>query len=264
MPSCLIIQHAVPEPPFAISDAMDRAGIEVVLVRTFADDRLPDTLAGFSGLVVMGGPMSASSDENFATRSDEVRLMAEALDEGVPTLGVCLGAQMLALAGGGEVVVGEAGPEVGWARVYLADEARADPLFADLPSELTVLHWHEDTYRPPATAVTLASSDRYDQQAFRCGTLAWGMQFHVEVDLGAVEGFLAAFPDDPRLAGTTAELVGAEAPSALAALERYRTVLLDRFAALVAGPAARRDRLSLSGAPYISGRTRHTGGDGRR
>jgi GMP synthase-like glutamine amidotransferase len=263
MPSCLIVQHVVPELPFAIADAMDRAGVEVVVVRTFVGDRLPVSLAGSSGLVVMGGPMSASSDENFATRRDEVRLMAEALREGVPTLGVCLGAQLLALAGGGEVVAGEAGHEVGWAPVYLADEARADPLFAGLPSELTVLHWHGDTYRPPAGAVTLASSDHYREQAFRCGPRAWGIQFHIEVDLAAVEGFLAAFPDDAVLAGTTVEQVGVEAPGALAQLGRYRTVILDRFAALVAVPAVGRGRISISGAPYISGRTTYSGGDQR-
>ena len=93
--------------------------------------------------------------------------------------------------------------------------------------------------------MTLASSDRYREQAFRCGTRAWGMQFHVEVDLGAIEGFLAAFPDDAILAGTTVEQVGAGAPGALAELGRYRTVILDRFAALVAVPAAGRDRLSI-------------------
>ena len=140
------------------------------------------TFPAFDGIVVMGGPMSAYSDEGFPTRRRELELLADALVRGVPTLGVCLGAQLLALAAGGRALAGKVGPEVGWAPVEFTEHAKEDSLLAGLPRQIIVLHWHGDTFELPPHAVELAASPLYRGQAFRVGSQAWGFQFHLEVD----------------------------------------------------------------------------------
>jgi GMP synthase-like glutamine amidotransferase len=233
MPSCLVIQHVEPERPYAISDALDVTGTDVIVRRVDANDFLPQRIGDFDGLVIMGGPMSATSDEGFLTRERELDLLAQALDLGLPTLGVCLGAQLLAIAAGGRVLAGPTGPEIGWAPVRLRSAAASDPLFSIAPAELQVLHWHGDTYELPPGAVHLASSISYPHQAFRVGDSAWGLQFHIEVDEAAVDAFLRKFGHEVLAAGTTPETIRKATPGALSELRPHRDALLGRFAALV-------------------------------
>ena len=128
--------------------------------------------------------------------------------------------------------MGRLGPEVGWGPVEL--RARDDPLFNDLPDQLTVLHWHGDTYERPPGAVLLATNATYREQAFRCGPRAWGLQFHIEVDRRAIDNFLQAFGDDVAAGGTTPDAIAAASSAAITALTPYRTRVLERFARLVA------------------------------
>jgi GMP synthase-like glutamine amidotransferase len=236
MPCCLAIQHVEPECPFAIGDAFESAGVSVEVRRVFAGDGLPPDLDGYRALVVMGGPMSAARDDGFPTRGAEMGLLAQALDRQIPVLGVCLGAQLLALAAGGSVHTGPA-PEIGWGQIELTRAADTDPLFAGAPSTLTVLHWHGDTYVRPPGAVQLASSQAYAEQAFRVGAVAWGLQFHLEVEGPAVDGFAAAFADEVRGAGLDPALIRSETARALDHLTQHRDTVLDRFAGLAAGAA---------------------------
>jgi GMP synthase-like glutamine amidotransferase len=233
MTSCLVIQHVEPEKPYKIAEALDRAGVDVVLCETFSGQTLPE-LDLFDGLVVMGGPMSATSDEGFPSRKTEIGLLTEALDRRIPTFGVCLGAQLLALAAGGEVTKGAAGPEIGWGTVQLSGAAASDALLSGLPGDLGVLHWHGDTFTLPKGAVNLATSVTYSQQALRYGSRAWGLQFHIEIDGQAVEAFLNAFGADAFAANTTPDAIRAGTPDAVASLWPFQSRILDRFASLVA------------------------------
>jgi GMP synthase-like glutamine amidotransferase len=244
MPSCLVIQHVEPERPYGIDVALVKAGVEVMLWRAYAADPLPRELDSLDGLVVMGGPMSAADDEGFPTRRQEIAVLARAVRSGMPTLGVCLGAQLLAIAAGGEVMAGASSMEVGWAPIHLTDLAANDPLFAAAPEKLTVLHWHGDTYRLPAGAVRLASSELYPEQAFRVGARAWGLQFHLEVDEYAVNAFLAAFEGDAALGGTSPGEIRNATREALDALAPYRRDVLGHFAAIVAGGEASQSEVS--------------------
>jgi GMP synthase-like glutamine amidotransferase len=234
MASCLVIQHVEPESAFAIADSLVDAAVTVDVRRVFAGDPLPVDLSGFDGLVVMGGPMSAGSDEGFASRPAELTLLADALARGRPTLGVCLGAQLLAVAGGGSVSVGAAGPEVGWDTVRLLDSCHTDALFSGLPEALTVLHWHGDTFELPPGSVRLMSNHHYANQAFRLGDAAWGVQFHIEVTAEAVNGFVRAFATEAAGAPGGGMRISRSAPGVLAGLESPRRQVFDRFAALVA------------------------------
>ncbi len=235
MANCLIVQHVEPEPSWAIGTALARADIHTDVCRTFAGDSVAPDASGYDGVVVMGGPMSACSDHQFASRQSEVVLLRDALARALPTLGVCLGAQLLALAAGGSVYPGADGPEVGWSEVELLRTSHGDALFAGFPHRLPVLHWHGDTFDLPAGAHRLAHNRRYPNQAFRVGEAAWGLQFHLEVTAAAVEGLLDAFPSDvARAPGGVAAVREATAAS-LSALVPWRDLAFDRFAALVGG-----------------------------
>jgi GMP synthase-like glutamine amidotransferase len=229
-PTALVVQHLEPEGPALIGVALLAAGVAVRVVRTDRGETLPGDVDGLAGLVVMGGPMSARSDDGFPSRRAEIDLLRAAVDAGLPTLGVCLGSQLLSAAGGGAVESGSE-LEVGWGPVTLSDAAARDPLLAGLDAEMPVLHWHGETFTLPPAAVLLASSDRYPHQAFRLGPAAWGLQFHLEVDAAAVDRFVDAFgseADDPAA-------IRADAPGWLARSAPVQHRVLGRFARLVAG-----------------------------
>jgi GMP synthase-like glutamine amidotransferase len=238
MPSCLVIQHVSPERPYAIGDSLADGGVTVDLRRVFAGDPLPDDLSGHDGLVVMGGPASANLDDGFPTRRAEIALLAEGVQRQVPVLGVCLGAQLLAIATGGSAFPGDAGPEIGWGPVTLAPAAADDPLLGSAgTTTLEVLHWHGDTFRLHPDAVVLASNDRYANQAFCVGSRAWGLQFHVEVDGPGVQAMVAAFGDEAKVNDDGPAGILDRAPAVLAALTPVRDRFVGAFVELIGLPA---------------------------
>jgi GMP synthase-like glutamine amidotransferase len=234
LPTCLVVQHVAPESAFAIGDVLVEADITVETCRVFDGVAVPDNARDFDGIVVMGGPMSAASNDGFPSRPAEVGLLAGALDAAIPTLGVCLGAQILAVAGGAAVYPGGAGPEIGWGAVSLGPACANDPLFTGLTGDLTVLHWHGDTFDLPPGALHLASNGNYPNQAFRLGDAAWGLQFHLEVTELAVKGFISNFGADAAHLPDGPGGIEAGAPSAVRALELVRQRVFGRFADLVA------------------------------
>lgn len=232
--ACLVVQHAEPETAGLLGSALERHGVELDVRCVFAGAALPDDLSGHRGLLIMGGTMSAYLDDGFPTRRHELKLLGQAVAGGVPTLGVCLGAQLLAVAGGGEVRRGAAGPEIGWGRVALTEAAIDDPLLAGLPGTFPVLHWHGDTFDPGPAGTILASNDRYMAQALRVGEVAWGLQFHLEVDEPQVAAFVSAFAEDAgRAEGGAAGIVSGSA-RALAELGPAARLVATRFAEMVA------------------------------
>jgi GMP synthase-like glutamine amidotransferase len=233
--TCLVVQHVEPEGPYTLAESLVAAGIDVDVRQLFRGDPLPANASGLDALVVMGGPMSAASDEVFPSRALECELLADAVARGVPTLGICLGAQLLALATGGSVHPGAAGPEIGWGPVQTTAAAGADRLFASAPARLTVLHWHGDTFGLPPSAVRLAGSAAYDNQAFRLGESAWGLQFHIEVDESAVKVFVTEFEDEALRAGQDPQQIADLAAAAVERLAEFRTAAFGAFANLVTG-----------------------------
>lgn len=233
-----MVQHAAPESAFTIADALLAAGVNVDTRRVFEGDALPETATGLDGLVVMGGSMAAYSDDGFPSRKDELILLADAIRTGKPTLGVCLGAQLVAVAAGGSAYRGTSGGEIGWLGVTGTEEFLEDPLFAGVPRELTVLQWHGDTFDLPPGADLLMNDATYPNQAFRLGDVVWGMQFHLEVDVPALEGFLDAFGSELRDVPKEPDQMRRDAPSAVHALGPWRDLVFGRFARLVAGRKA--------------------------
>jgi GMP synthase (glutamine-hydrolysing) len=174
----LVLQHIACEPPGVFEDVLLERGAELHRVELDEGDALP-AWSGFDAIVAMGGPMSATDDEELPWLTAEKQLIGEAVRAGTPFWGVCLGVQLLAASLGAQVYPGPE-PEVGLLPVALTDDARADPVFADAPPRLITLQWHGDTFDLPEGAVRLASSPAYENQAFRVER-AYGVQFHLEV-----------------------------------------------------------------------------------
>ncbi len=176
----LVLQHIACEPPGAYEDVLRERGATIHRVELDESEPLPDRL-GFDAIVAMGGPMSVNDEDEHLWLRDEKRLIGEAVREGVPYWGACLGAQLLAASLGARVYPGDE-PEVGLLPVSLTDAGRADPVFGGLPTEFTTLQWHGDTFDLPEGGVRLAGSTAYPHQAFRFER-AYGVQFHLEVSL---------------------------------------------------------------------------------
>ncbi|MBB5937315.1 type 1 glutamine amidotransferase [Streptomyces zagrosensis] len=195
----LILQHVEVEKPGLILDALDGSGLNVV-IRNLVDtpgasaSDLPPA-SDLAGLVVMGGPMNADDLEGHPALKLERHLLADALRSRTPSLGICLGAQLLARAHGLAVRTGaELGhdSEIGWSPLHDVD--RNDPVVGPLADAPAVLHWHGDRIVPaPATRV-LARTHTTECQAFRAGPAAWGLQFHLEVTPGLLDDWLTEAP----------------------------------------------------------------------
>jgi GMP synthase-like glutamine amidotransferase len=181
----VVLQHVAHESPGAIALAIRNAGGELVLVRVDRGEPVPaaEVVSDMVGLVVMGGPMGVHDADAWLVA--ERSLLRAAVQAGLPVLGVCLGAQQLAVAVGGKVTAGQV-PETGVGEVHLTTEALHDPVFGPAPTPLPCVHWHADTFTLPAGAVRLAGNEAYENQAFRFGSKGYGLQFHLEVTAALV------------------------------------------------------------------------------
>ncbi|OLZ68945.1 methyltransferase type 11 [Streptomyces sp. IMTB 2501] len=231
-----ILEHTPQEGLYAVRAGLGAAGLPVEVCRAWAGDRLPDTVDDMVALVVTGGPDSAGADA--LRHSAELALLRAALEAEVPVLGVCLGAQLLAIAAGGATRPGT-GERIGWGDVRTTAAAHTDPLFAAVPERLRVPHWHSDsTVDLPEKATLLASCEHRPAQAFRIGGSAWGIQFHLEADKTAAYALAGALSEGAASAAEPPEAAPPE-PMALAALARHRDVVLKCFAAFITERAER-------------------------
>ncbi len=183
-PTLLAIQHVPWETPHRILDACQ--GLAVHTVKPLTGQPLPDH-DEVAGAVVMGGPMNVDETDRHPELGAEREWLAGAVRRDMPVLGICLGAQLLARALGGEVRPGKV-PELGYASVEVLDPN--DPVLGALSPTTTVLHWHNDVFDLPDGAQHLGRSAQTEVQAFRHGN-AWGILFHPEADFALLEAWLA-------------------------------------------------------------------------
>lgn len=172
------MQPSRSDPPGALGDWLSDAGAELEVVLP-AERDLP-CLDDYDALVVLGGEMGAYDDIDFPWLADVRRMLSSAVAKRLPVLAICLGAQLLAAATGGQVRPIREGPEVGTLLVAKRDVAAEDPLLGPLPLTPDVVQFHNDEFSLPPSAQLLASSPKCDNQAFRLGDCAYGLQFHIE------------------------------------------------------------------------------------
>jgi GMP synthase-like glutamine amidotransferase len=204
----LVIQHNETNNPGLVVDTIDA---KLRVHRSDLDPILP-TLKGVDGLIVMGGPQTSFSDEGFPSRNAEIDLLSEAVEKGIPTLGICLGSQLLALATGGRTYRRDH-PEIGFMPVTLTEEGVKDRLFTGVSRTFEPRHKHFDSYEMPPGAVRLASSEACLEQGFRLGDTAWGLQFHFEMAANAT--------DEPERKDAIRNL----APTALRILSNFSSIV---------------------------------------
>jgi GMP synthase (glutamine-hydrolysing) len=175
-----VLQHIRCEPPGIFAQILRDHGIATVTAELDEGAELPDWHEA-DLVLAMGGPMGVHDEAQHPWLVEEKAWIAEAVRAGVPYLGVCLGAQLLAASLGAPVWTG-AVPEVGVLPVSVTAAGQSDPVFATLGQQFLALQWHGDTFGVPSGAVHLGSSPAYPNQAFRFGEVAYGVQFHVEVN----------------------------------------------------------------------------------
>jgi GMP synthase (glutamine-hydrolysing) len=188
MKPVVIVQHEPSVPPGLIARGVTDAQAELRIFEAWREAEWP-AVDDIGALVVMGGTMNVDQVAEHPFLRESRDLMAAAIENEVPTLGVCLGSQMMARVLGSEVRRADPRNAL-FSTLMLTEDGASDPLTAPFDG-VEVLQFHEDTFDVPAGAVPLATSAHSSlAQAFRYGANAYAIQFHFEVDRPILEGWL--------------------------------------------------------------------------
>jgi GMP synthase (glutamine-hydrolysing) len=198
-----VIRHVAFENLGTFAPVLAGAGFDLSMMDAGVDDVF-EPIVRSDLVVVLGGPIGVYEHDRYPFLSDELRALGRRLREGRPTLGICLGAQLMAAALGARVYPGPQ-REIELSGIELTEAGKASCL-APLSGQ-PVLHWHCDTFDLPEHALRLASTAAYENQAFSLGRNVLGLQFHPEVDAHRFEQWLvghaselaAARVDVPKL-----------------------------------------------------------------
>jgi GMP synthase (glutamine-hydrolysing) len=182
----VVIRHVACEDLGNLAPALQQRGLRARYVEAGIDDLSQLNPLAPEVLVVLGGPIGASQETAYPFLTDELRLLERRLAADLPTLGICLGAQLIARALGAKVYPGLR-PEIGWAPLQLSEAGRRSCLAPLANRQTAVMHWHGDTFDLPAGATHLASTPAYDNQAFAWGARGLALQCHAEVTLRGLE-----------------------------------------------------------------------------
>jgi GMP synthase (glutamine-hydrolysing) len=216
--------------------ALAEHGVPVIRLDAFAAEPLWPGLEEISGIVVFGGEMNVDEVERYPNLLTQRELLRRAVDAGLPVLGICLGAQMLARALDARVYRAPV-RELGFKPVRITESGQVDPLLGAFHSGDRVFQWHEDTFDLPDGAELLAAGDDVQVQAFRMGRNAWGVQFHFEVDAEGVDAWLrAAEPSLERVWKRSAEEVREELRLYLDTQQQRSRQVFKAFARLIESP----------------------------
>jgi GMP synthase-like glutamine amidotransferase len=175
------LQHVPFEGPGAFSAALTKRGVDLER-RLVPQDGLPKDAGDL--LIVMGGPMSVNDSDPWIAR--EMDFIRSVILAGKPIVGVCLGSQFMAKSLGAAVRSGKT-LEIGMTPVTLTDEAKEDPVFSMVPESFEVFEWHGEVFDLPKDSVPLVGSDIAPLQAFRYGSRAYGLLFHLEMEETGIE-----------------------------------------------------------------------------
>ena len=219
--------------------ALARAGMDLITANlTDPTVELPP-LDDVAGVITFGGTVNVDQVDEYPHLGVVRQYTREAVDRGVPYLGICLGSQILARALGTEVVKGPV-KEVGFEPVRLTPYAKEDALLSFLEPEERVMQWHEDTYALPEDATLLITGDRIPVQGFRVGETAWGVQFHLEIEAWELAWWIEsadAAMDLESTWGKSADQLRAEAERHIKRHEERGREIFTRFTDVVRSSA---------------------------
>ena len=195
MKRLLVLQHVEIEGPGLFEQFAKERDLRIEIIRLDKKDNLPQTKEG-DLILIMGGPMGVKDigSERYPWLKLEIDFVKSELENKRPIIGICLGAQLLARAAGGNVDILKCGsppkalPEIGWSQIFIN---KSNNQFKELFVEpFHVLHWHGDRILLPNKAVLIASSVRCKEQFFRIGDFAYGLQFHIEATKAMLEDWI--------------------------------------------------------------------------
>ncbi|CAN5442571.1 type 1 glutamine amidotransferase [soil metagenome] len=228
----LVIEHEHEAGAGVFADPIAEHAFEQVKWRPTDGDPAP-SLDDFDAVLALGGAMNVDETKAHPWIDDEIALLADAIERSVPTLGVCLGSQLLAAAAGAKP--GRASEsEIGFFEVELSPDGREDPLLSALPKRFSAFQWHSYAAPNPPGAVALALSP-VCLQAFRTGASAWGIQFHAEVTVSDALTWTAHHADDPAFAanGLDPQRFAADIRERMPSWNELGRALCERFCTLV-------------------------------
>jgi len=239
-PTVLILRHMPHEPGGTLETALAGAGLSFHYVDLYKEvpPRLP--LDAAAGLIVLGGAMNVDQTDQYPFLTCDVQWIGQALARELPLLGICLGAQLLAKTLGARVYP-NGRKEIGWYPIELTAAAAEDPLLAQR-GERTIFQWHGDTFDLPAGAVHLARSPLCENQAFRYGPSAYGLQFHIEMTAAMIDDWLTEAGNRAELAALDyidPQNIRAQTPQELPRLQALAAEVLGRFAQMCRTAAIR-------------------------
>lgn len=230
----LVVEHQADCPAGWVGEWLAEAGSAVDVRRPYRGEELPEDLARHGGLVVLGGSMDAYADDRYPWLTEVRQLVRFAAEERVPTLGICLGHQLAAVALGGKVHKNPLGQQIGLLEIGWTDAAADDPLLGAVRDARIAVQWNHDVVAvlPPGGEV-LARTPAGEIQAARLAPTVWGVQSHPEVG----EEIVTVWAEDDRDSAVQRGVdVDAYVAKVAAASEELRTAwqpLATAFAALV-------------------------------
>jgi GMP synthase (glutamine-hydrolysing) len=207
--TAVALRHVAHEDLGLLAQVLPDVGFAVTYRDTQRADLSDPTIAAADLLIVLGGPFGAYETETYPFLAREIGILERRLARGGATLGICLGAQLMAKSLGARVFPGPV-KEVGWGRIELTAEGRASVLKPLSEDGAAVLHWHGDTFDLPDDATRLASNANYQNQAFSYDDRALALQFHLEADGAVLEKWYSGNASDLESVQMPAETLRAE------------------------------------------------------
>lgn len=232
MTKVLVCQHVAHESLGTLGPLFKDHGIRVRYANFGRHPDLHTSVEKYDGLVILGGPMNVDQSDRYPHLLHELKLIEQALKQGIPILGICLGAQLIAKALGASVY-DNAEKEIGWYNLNLTAAASEDSLFQHFRASERVFQWHGQTFDLPQGVTHLASSELCRHQAFRYDKQVYALQFHLEVDEKIINRWLSIECNQADLKmlapKISPELIQQETPSQIVRLNQLSEQVFSHF-----------------------------------